>query len=44
MAVEINWTTQSLEDIINVAEFIAQDSERYAQKFKQKDFLIEQPY
>ena len=31
MAVEISWTTQSLEDILNVAEFIAQDSERYAQ-------------
>jgi len=31
MAVEVKWTTQSLEDIANIAEFIAQDSERYAQ-------------
>lgn len=27
---EINWTAQSLDDIENIAEFIARDSERYA--------------
>jgi addiction module RelE/StbE family toxin len=28
--VEINWTEQSLEDINNIAEFIAKDSVKYA--------------
>jgi addiction module RelE/StbE family toxin len=29
--VEVNWTTQSLEDIDNIAEYIAKDSRRYAE-------------
>lgn len=29
--VKIKWTTQSISDIENIAEFIAKDSERYAQ-------------
>jgi toxin ParE1/3/4 len=29
--VEVRWTTQSLEDIDNIAEYIAKDSFRYAQ-------------
>lgn len=29
--VEVNWTTQSLEDIDNIAEYIAKDSKRYAE-------------
>jgi len=37
--VEVRWTTQSLVDIQNIAEFIATDSEGM-QKSKQKDFLI----
>jgi toxin ParE1/3/4 len=28
--VEINWTEQSLEDVNNIAEFIAKDSIKYA--------------
>lgn len=28
--VQINWTAQSLDDIDNIAEFIAKDSEKYA--------------
>ena len=28
--VEINWTTQSIEDINHIAEFISKDSEKYA--------------
>ncbi|MBC7695545.1 MAG: hypothetical protein H7141_08885 [Burkholderiales bacterium] len=28
--VEINWTEQSLDDINNIAEFIAKDSIKYA--------------
>lgn len=27
---EVNWTDQSLNDILNIAEFIAKDSEKYA--------------
>ena len=30
MAVEVKWTTLSLEDIENIASFIAKDSEQYA--------------
>jgi toxin ParE1/3/4 len=30
MAVEIKWTTQSLEDLANIASFIGKDSEKYA--------------
>ena len=30
MAVEVKWTTLSLEDIENIAGFIAKDSEQYA--------------
>ena len=29
--VKVNWTLQSVSDIENIANFIAQDSERYAQ-------------
>lgn len=29
--VKINWTSQSINDIENIAEFIAKDSKRYAQ-------------
>ena len=29
--VEVIWTTQSIEDIENIAEYIAKDSEKYAQ-------------
>jgi len=29
--VEVIWTIQSIEDIENIAEYIAKDSERYAQ-------------
>lgn len=29
--VEINWTQQSIDDIENVAQFIAKDSHRFAQ-------------
>lgn len=28
--VQVNWTAQSLEDIDNIAEFIARDSQKYA--------------
>jgi toxin ParE1/3/4 len=28
--VEVRWTAQSLEDINNISEFIAKDSEKYA--------------
>lgn len=28
--VQINWTAQSLDDIANIAEFIAKDSQKYA--------------
>lgn len=42
--VEIRWTDQSLEDINNIAEFIAKDSERYAkiqvQRFFDKTELL----
>ncbi len=30
MAIEVRWTTLSLEDIENIASFIAKDSEQYA--------------
>ena len=30
MAVEVKWTTLSLEDIENIASFIAKDSDQYA--------------
>jgi toxin ParE1/3/4 len=36
--VEIRWTDQSLEDINNIAEFIAKDSERYAKIQVQRFF------
>ena len=36
--VEIRWTTQSLEDVENIAEFIAKDSERYAKIQVQRIF------
>lgn len=29
--VKVNWTLQSISDITNIADFIAKDSERYAQ-------------
>lgn len=29
--VEVKWTSQSLEDIANIAEYIAKDSTRYAE-------------
>lgn len=29
--VEVRWTTQSIEDIKNIAEFIGKDSTRYAE-------------
>ena len=28
--VKVNWTTQSIEDIRSIAEFIAKDSSKYA--------------
>lgn len=36
--VKINWTSQSINDIENIAEFIAKDSERYAQIQTQRFF------
>jgi toxin ParE1/3/4 len=36
--VEIRWTLQSLEDIENIAEFIAKDSEKYAKIQVQRFF------
>ncbi len=29
--VKVNWTIQSIHDIENIADFIAEDSERYAE-------------
>lgn len=46
--VEINWTSQSLEDIDTIAEFIAKDSQKYAsiqvdRFFDEVKLLNEQP-
>ena len=35
---EIKWTTQSLEDINSIAEYISKDSVRYAELFVEKIF------
>lgn len=37
--VEINWTKQAVKDIDNIAEFIAKDSEYYAQIQVQRFFV-----
>ena len=39
MAVEIKWTIYALEDIENIAEFIARDSEHFASIQVEKFFL-----
>lgn len=36
--VEVNWTKQALENIDGIAEYIAQDSSRYAEIFVEKVF------
>ena len=36
--VEVNWTDQSLDDIQNIAEYIAKDSESYAKIQVQRFF------
>ena len=40
--VEINWTKQAVEDINNIAEFIAKDSEHYARIQVQRFFAAAQ--
>ena len=35
---EVKWTTQSLEDINSIAEYISKDSVRYAELFVDKVF------
>ncbi len=35
---EVKWTTQSLEDINSIAEYISKDSVRYAELFVEKVF------
>ncbi len=46
MATEVNWTPQSLEDIDNIASFIAKDSLHYAkiqtERFFEKVKVLEQ--
>src|SRR5947207_7804819 len=45
MAVEIRWTTEALDDIENIAQFIAKDSEHYAviqsERFFEKVRILE---
>jgi len=46
--VEVNWTNQAIEDINNIAEFIAKDSAKYAQIqvkrfFDRAEVLTHQP-
>lgn len=41
--VEINWTKQAVKDIENIAEFIAKDSEHYAQIQVQRFLLSTKP-
>jgi toxin ParE1/3/4 len=46
--VEVRWTNRALDDILNIAEFIAKDSERYAKMqvdrfFKRVEILEEFP-
>ena len=36
--VEISWTSQSIDDLNNIAEFIAKDSPKYARLFIEKVF------
>ncbi|MDQ3191007.1 MAG: type II toxin-antitoxin system RelE/ParE family toxin [Bacteroidota bacterium] len=38
--VEVSWTLQSLEDIENIAEYIAKDSVKYAQIQVQEFFKV----
>src|SRR3990172_8335439 len=35
---EVKWTIQSIEDISNIAEYISNDSVRYAEMFVEKVF------
>ena len=45
MVVEVKWTTQTLDDIENIANFIAKDSEHYAvvqtERFFEKARILE---
>lgn len=45
MVVEVKWTTQALDDIENIANFIAKDSEHYAvvqtERFFEKARILE---
>ena len=41
--VEVNWASQSIEDIENIAAYIAKDSEKYAQ-IQVQDFLRQLKY
>ena len=46
--VEVRWTEQSIEDIANIAEYIGNDSLRYAEAFVKRIFekteiLVTQP-
>ena len=45
MVVEVKWTTQALDDIENIAQFIAKDSEHYAiiqtERFFEKAKILE---
>ena len=36
--VEIKWTTQAIDDLNNIAEFISKDSRKYARLFIEKIF------
>lgn len=47
--VEVKWTSQSIEDIGNIAEYIAADSEKYAalqveKFFERVEILTENPF
>jgi len=45
MVIEINWTTHSLDDIENIADFISKDSEHFAliqiEKFFERVKILE---
>jgi plasmid stabilization system protein ParE len=47
--VEVSWTDQAMEDIANIADFIAKDSEKFAsiqieRFFKQAELIEKNPF